>query len=281
MAETLTRILAVARLNASLAVLLCGLAGVPAHARESASAGNPFAGDPTAIHQGAASFRINCGVCHGMNARGGLRGPSLTSNRWSHGGSDHAIFRTITHGVPGTQMPANDLEPDEVWKIIAYLRSLSPAPSAVVGNAAKGRALFETRGCATCHMIDGRGGALGPELTRVGASRSVAYLVESIRDPDRQLSAGADDPNDHYGTPPPLDTVTVVTRSGERVTGIAKNEDPFSVQLLDSAQRLRFFEKPDIVEVIHEHRSLMPAYKADALTDNELQDLIAYLGSLK
>jgi cytochrome c oxidase cbb3-type subunit III len=257
--------------------LISGLAA----AREAAVTTNPFSGDPAAIRAGAASFRINCGVCHGLNASGGARGPSLTSNRWSHGGTDPDIFRTITHGVPGTQMPANELENDEVWKIIAYLRSLAASPELSAGDAGKGRALYESKGCPACHMINGKGGVLGPELSRVGTARSSSYLIESIRNPDRQLSEAPSDPNDHYGLPPPLDTVTVITRSGERISGIARNEDAFSVQLLDGTQHLRFFDKADVAEVVHEHRSLMPAFTTEALDDTQLQDLVAYLRSLK
>src|SRR6202162_2088596 len=68
---------------------------------------NPVAGDPAAIKEGAAVFRADCSPCHGLNARGGGRGPDLTSGRWIHGSSDEDIFRTITEGVPGTEMPAN------------------------------------------------------------------------------------------------------------------------------------------------------------------------------
>jgi cytochrome c oxidase cbb3-type subunit III len=257
--------------------LISGLAA----AREAAVTTNPFSGNPAAIRAGAASFRINCGVCHGLNAGGGARGPSLTSNRWAHGGTDADIFRTITHGVPGTQMPANELDNEEVWKIIAYLRSLAASPERTAGDAGKGRALYESKGCPTCHMINGKGGVLGPELSRVGTARSSSYLIESIRNPDRQLSEAASDPNDHYGLPPPLDTVTVITRSGERISGIAKNEDAFSVQLLDGAQRLRLFDKADLADVVHEHRSLMPAFSPEVLDDAQLQDLVAYLRSLK
>ena len=68
------------------------------------------------------------------------------------------------------------------------------------------------------------------------------------------------DPNNHYGLPLVYDTVTVVTAGGERITGVARNEDTFSVQLLTTDQSLRFFLKKDVKEVIHERKSLMPPY---------------------
>jgi putative heme-binding domain-containing protein len=244
---------------------------------------NPVAGDPAAIREGASLFRANCSPCHGLNAKGGGRGPDLTSARWTHGSSDAEIFRTISQGVTGTQMPANAFEDSEIWTIIAYLRSLAPSDHAkTTGDPARGEKLFTgSAGCAACHMVKGHGGLLGPDLTRVGASRSATYLIESIRDPDKELSDGMLDPNNRYGLPLVYDTVTVVLKDGQKVTGIAKNEDTFSVQLMDRDQRLRFFLKSDVKDVVHERKSLMPAYTDQTISAAELQDLLAYLERLR
>jgi len=246
-------------------------------------AANPVASDPAAIREGASLFRANCSPCHGLNAKGGGRGPDLTSGRWTHGSSDAEIFRTISQGVTGTQMPANAFEDSEIWTIIAYLRSLTPSDHAKsTGDPVKGEKLFRgSAGCASCHMVKGHGGLLGPDLTRVGASRSTIYLIESIRDPDKELSDGMLDPNNHYGLPLVYDTVTVVLKDGQKVTGIAKNEDTFSVQLMDTDQRLRFFLKSDVKDVIRERKSLMPAYTNQMINAAELQDLLAYLERLR
>jgi cytochrome c oxidase cbb3-type subunit 3 len=244
---------------------------------------NPLAADSAAIKEGASLFRANCSPCHGLSARGGGRGPDLTSGRWTHGSNDSDVFRTISLGVPGTQMPANGFEDSETWAIIAYLRSLAPSPHAKMpGDPAKGKKLFTgAGGCATCHMVNGRGGLLGPDLSRVGASRSISYLIESIREPDKELSDGMLDPNNHYGLPLVYDTVTVVLKNGDKITGVAKNEDTFSIQLLDTHQQLRLFSKRDLKEVLHEHKSLMPAYSEQMINSTELQDLLAYLENLR
>jgi cytochrome c oxidase cbb3-type subunit III len=244
---------------------------------------NPLAADPSAIKEGASLFRANCSPCHGMSAHGGGRGPDLTSGRWIHGSSDSDVFRTISQGVPGTQMPANGFEDSETWAIIAYLRSLAPSPHAKMpGDPAKGEKLFTgAAGCAACHMVKGRGGLLGPDLSRVGASRSIASLIESIREPDKELSDGMLDPNNHYGLPLVYDTVTVVLKNGDKLTGVAKNEDTFSIQLLDTNQQLRLFPKRDLKEVLHQHKSLMPAYSEQMINPAELQDLLAYLENLR
>jgi len=75
--------------------------------------------------------------------------------------------------------------------------------------------------------------------------------------------------------------VTVVLRNGEKLTGIAKNEDTFSVQLLDTSQRLWLLLKRDVESVVHERTSLMPAYTEQMISAAELQDLLAYMESLR
>jgi len=244
---------------------------------------NPLTGDPSAIKEGSSLFRANCSPCHGLNAGGGGRGPDLRAGLWVHGGSDAEIFHTITQGVPGTEMPANPFEDSEIWALVAYLRSVSAATKTpVAGDPAQGERFFFGKGaCAQCHMVKGRGGQLGPDLTRVGAARSVAYLTESIREPDKDLSLAMSDPNNHYGIPAVYDTVTAVTQQGERVIGVAKNEDEFSLQLLGRDGKLYLFSKQDLREVIHERRSLMPAYGESRLSRQELQNLLAYLTSLR
>jgi putative heme-binding domain-containing protein len=152
----------------------------------------------------------------------------------------------------------------------------------VAGDRAKGEQIFFVKsGCVQCHMVKGRGGRLGPELTRVGAGRSVAYLTESIREPDKELSLGMTDPNNHYVIPMEYETVTVTTRDGRRIIGVAKNEDAFSIQVLGQDDELHLFLKKDLSEVNHERRSLMPAYTEQMISREELQDLLSYLTSLR
>ncbi len=75
-------------------------------------------------------------------------------------------------------------------------------------------------------------------------------------------------------------TVTLVTEEGERVRGTAKGEDAFSIQIMDTQQRLRGYLKSDLAQLTHEQTSLMPAFGRDRLGDAEMEDLLAYLGSL-
>jgi len=179
-------------------------------------------------------------------------------------------------------MPANGFEDSETWAIIAYLRSLAPQKQTVAGgDPVKGKGLFDSVGCSKCHMVNGNGGRLGPDLSRVGAARSAAYMIESIREPDKELSTLMLDPNNHYSVPLSYGTVTVVTADGERVQGVALNEDTYTIQMMTEEQSLRFFQKKEVKEVIHEHKSLMPAYSEEALGPAQLKDLIAYLETLR
>ena len=240
---------------------------------------NPFSGDLKAITQGAVLFRQECVFCHGVAAGGGMRGPDLTTGSWSHGGADAELARTITGGVPGTAMPPNNLKADEIWQIVAYLRTLQQPAAAVVGDQSLGESLFfGTASCSSCHIVNGRGGRLGPELSKVGSARSRAYLVESIRQPGRQLTQNrvfGDDVTLKY------DTVTAITADGRTIVGVPMNEDTFTLQLMDTNERVHSLDKKTLKSVRHEHRSLMPAYDVNRLSNADVDNLVAYLQSLR
>ncbi len=239
---------------------------------------NPLAGNPQAITQGAVLFREGCTYCHGVGARGGMRGPDLTTGNWSHGGADTDLARTITDGVPGTAMPPNKLTEEETWQIVTYLRTLQQPLAPARGDALKGEALFTgALRCSSCHMVSGRGGRLGPELTTVGSARSRAYIVESIREPGKHLTEirGLGEASQKY------DTVTAVTADGQTVSGVPLNEDTFTVQIMDMSERVHSFDKKTLKSFRHENRSVMPAYDTNRLRDADLDDLLAYLQTLR
>ena len=242
---------------------------------------NPLAGNPEAIKQGRFLFRFSCSHCHGLGANGGPRGPDLTGGRWTHGSSDAAIFRTISKGVPGTEMPSNEvfLLEEEVWSVIAYLRSRSAASAAPVGGdrEAGKRIFFGSGACSQCHMVNGKGGRLGPELSRIGAARRTQHLAESIRDPSKQITVR----NPLMEVTAGYQTVRVVTKDGRRITGVRRNEDSFSIQLMDQREQIHLFLKKELREAVHERRSLMPEYNEQVLDNEELQNLLAYLDSLR
>jgi putative heme-binding domain-containing protein len=178
-------------------------------------------------------------------------------------------------------MPANDLSETETWEIIAYLRSLEPrSPKTVSGDRNAGEKIFIGDGnCALCHMVNGKGGRVGPDLSRVGGARSAEYLTKKLRNPNGNLAVGLMEPGKEW--PVGYDVVTVVTVGGQTITGMLRNEDTYSIQLMDSTENLHLYLKKDLRSVTHEERSLMPAYSDDMLSNKQLGDLLAYLDSLR
>jgi alcohol dehydrogenase (cytochrome c) len=228
-----------------------------------ATAQTPANGDAA---RGAALFQLRCSDCHGVDAKG-VHGPDLTV-LFANGATDGRVFQTIRQGVPGTEMPSSNAPDDEIRAIVAYLRAFVAAPApAVRGDAANGQRIFSAS-CARCHRADGQGGALGPDLSRIGASRSRDLLAREIRDASAAITPG-------------YQPVTIVTKDGQRVRGARKNEDAYSVQIMDTRERLQGYVKADLREVINEKTSLMPDFKADRLSDSDLNDVLSYLGTLR
>ena len=242
-------------------------------AQSQAERTNPLVGDPAAVSQGRNVYRGRCAVCHGIDAKG-FRGSDLTSGDWVHGGSDAQIFKTILEGVPGTEMPANpNMAPDEIWMVLAYLRTLASAagPAPERGDSGRGEQLYWAKdkgNCSQCHMVGDRGGRLGPNLSRIGAARSAAALEREIRRPAEVVPVG-------------FETVSVVLRDGRRLRGVRKNEDTFSVQIMTPSEDIRSFFKRDVEVEPEPGRSLMPAYGPERLTDAELADVVRYLRMLR
>ena len=237
---------------------------------------------PQAIANGKSNFRLNCSYCHGIDANGGFRAPSLISGHLSHGDSDDALLNNILHGIPGTAMPANDIDEPTAREIIAYLRSLQkPSSTPAKGNIDSGRKLFFGEAyCSRCHMVQGQGGRLGPELSRVGAMRPRDFLVESIRNPDAELTERAV-PLDFGSVATTYELVTVTTGQGTVLSGVIVNEDSFSLQFMDDHEKIHSWLKSELKSVVHEKRSPMPKYDTHQLSDAQLDDLIAYLTSLR
>jgi putative heme-binding domain-containing protein len=228
---------------------------------------NPHLNNKESIRGGMSLYRRLCGECHGLDATG-YRGPDLTAYL-AGGAADEALFQVIRRGVPGTEMPQSNRPDHELLQIIAYLRNMggvTAADTAPVGNVANGQQLFAKQ-CQNCHRVAGKGGRIGPELSRVGSARTRAALVREIRTP-------------HEWIPPAYETVTVVTKDGQKVRGIKKNEDAFSIQVMDMRERIQGYLKSN-AEVTVEKNSLMPAFDEKRLPESDLTDLVGYLSTLR
>ena len=232
---------------------------------------SPFHGDETSIGVGKAAFRLRCSACHGIHAEGG-KGPALNRGEFESGDTDLDIYRVIALGVPGTEMPAFGARNTEenIWRMVAFLRTFEAAPDERVdGDPARGAEVFWDRaGCGGCHKVGRRGGSFGPDLTRIGRSRSVQHLRDSLLDPGKDLPAG-------------YFVVKVVTRDGRTISGIGSGIDDFSAQLRDASGRLHSFLREEAESIEREFTSLMPSSYGDSLSDQQQRDVLAYMQSLR
>ena len=248
---------------------------------------NPFSGNPEAAKAGASEFRINCALCHGLGARGGGRGPDLTRAQKKHVHNDAGMFQIISNGIPGTAMPANGtngqgvgMTDEEIWQIITYIRSLEVKASAKpLGDAVLGKQLFYGDGnCSLCHMVAGKGGRLGPDLSGVGGARTREAIIDSVRHPSHHLAWGLTESTKEF--PQEYETVTVITADGTAIKGVALNEDSFSVQLMDANEQIHLLEKDKLRSFGKSRESMMPPYDPSLLSDKDLEDIVSYLISV-
>ena len=262
------------------AILLLFAALIPARAQDK----NPLAKDPNAAKLGEFEFRANCAFCHGLGARGGGRGPDLTRIQKKHGNSDADIFRTISEGVPGTAMPPNGatqqgvgMTEEEIWQVVSYIRSVQVKSSPqATGNAVRGKELFSGSAvCVTCHMMEGKGGRLGPDLTATSSARSVDYIVDSVRNPSHRLAQGLTEAMKEFSQE--YETVNVVDERGQKFQGVVLNEDNFTLQMIDTREQIHLFEKEKLRSLAKSRESLMPKYDEKMLPEKDLQDIVAYL----
>ena len=218
--------------------------------------------DATRIAEGQRLFETSCAACHGQNAKGG-RGPDLTGTL-NRGSLESEMAGNIVGGIAGTQMPAFPMPPQNARAIVAYLRSLRAGEPdlPVTGNVAGGQQLFfGAARCGGCHMYQGQGGRLGPDLSRIGEARSARELHRAIAQPHRELARG-------------FETVEVRLRNGSQLRGVRKNEDTFSLQVMDEAEKLHLLLKKEVATVRLTGKSLMPE---GAVSGTQLDDVIAFL----
>ena len=137
------------------------------------------------------------------------------------------------------------------------------------GNADRGRQLFFYRNelaCVRCHKVEGQGGAVGPELSRVGAEKTRHYLLTSLLAP----SADVD---------PRFAAWELETDEGQIVTGL-KIADGDAIKLLQADGRTLSVPREQIESLRMIRQSAMPSDLAGKLTRRELRDLVAFLASL-
>jgi putative heme-binding domain-containing protein len=154
------------------------------------------------------------------------------------------------------------------WAARVCVVALAAAPLfAQGGDAAKGKALFESSGCLNCHRVNDKGSRMGPNLSDIGDKRTAERLQRSIVAPDEEVL-----PENRF--------VSVTLKDGTTVRGRLLNHDALSVQLIDAKEQLRSFQTSNIKEYTILEKGLMPSF-AGKLSDQQVSDIVAYLSSLK
>lgn len=222
------------------------------------------------VRMGQRQFQSKCTSCHGVDATGGEEadGPDLTTGRFQHASTDAGLYEVIRDGIEGTSMRGLRRAGDqEIWQLVTYLRTLSRDVdvASLPGSVEAGRGTFERLDCGRCHMVGGRGGRLGPDLSRVGGRRDPEELARDLTEPSAEVA-------------PRWWTVRVTRSDGTVVEGLRMGEDTFNLRIMDDEERLRSFAKASLRSVERGQKSTMPV---EALSDAERDDLVAYLASLR
>ncbi|MBL8214834.1 MAG: c-type cytochrome [Bryobacterales bacterium] len=226
------------------------------------------------LARGKKLYLGSCTYCHGPTGDGG-KGADLSRRDLVRAKTDGDLVRVIEIGVPGTEMPsAWHMTRREVTQVAAFVRSLARVENSgtVPGDAARGKALYARHGCSNCHTLKQgdlyTGGYMGPDLSSIGLKRNAAHLRRSLIEPAETL------PDDFV-------PIKVVTKAGKSIEGRRTHEDTFALVVRDFAGNNHSLLKSDLQSaVLDAKRSPMPGYK-DKLSAAELDDLVAYLVSLK
>lgn len=218
-------------------------------------------------------YESNCAGCHGLDARGGEHAPDIATAQRVRQRSHGELIRIVRDGIRSAGMPAfgAHLKSDQLGAVAAYLRLLQGQQSnsaALPGNPENGRAIFFNKGhCSECHMVAGKGGFFGRDLSSYASAHSIPDIREAVLNPD----ANAD---------PHHLLATVVTNDGQRYTGIIRNEDNWSVQLQGRTGEFYLVGKLSITAITREKQSPMPSDYGVQLAPGDIDDLISYLAQV-
>ncbi len=265
-------------------LLLCTALCLLAQRRAPEGPANPFAKNPQAIAEGREIYNDVCTACHGKDGSAGDKALALgaPARRYARG-TDAQIFDAIMKGIPGTMMPANRLLDNDAWKVAAYIRGLrgTAIDTPAAGDVASGESVFWNKGkCGECHMIRGKGGLSGPDLSDIASIRKYTSIVDALTKEQHRVAA---DGGTHDSALLPLATyqpVRITTREGKTIEGLLRNEDSFTVQVFGSDNRLYMFDREKLREVFYIPKSIMPTDYDKRLSAKEFQDLLAFLTRL-
>jgi putative heme-binding domain-containing protein len=219
---------------------------------------------------GRSTYNSSCAACHGLDGHGSDKAVNISAGADAQHFSDAQLSGIIANGVPGTGMPAfRNLSAKQVQALVLYLRSLQGRTEVrtLPGDPKRGKELFFGKAeCSTCHMISGEGGFLGPDLSSYAATAEPTAIREQIAKTQRTPA---------FSYRPAV----LTTADGERLEGLIRNEDNFSVQFQTKDGSFHFFQKSDLRNLERRDSSLMPTDYRDRLSSSELNDLVSFLVS--
>ena len=217
---------------------------------------------------GRKSYEAHCAMCHGLDGRGGEHAPGIANSRTVQADSDKALLQIVRAGIPRAGMPAFSYLPEsDLAAVVKYVRSLSGMTNVepVKGDPQRGERLFFGKAqCGDCHMLAGKGGFIGADLSEFAVAHSPEDIREVIVRPNEKLLPGHE-------------VISVETVEGQRLSGLARNEDNFSLQLQGTDGEFHLLMKSQIAKVERTGHSLMPSDYGTRLSSAELDDLVSYI----
>lgn len=217
---------------------------------------------------GREMFASTCAGCHGSDGRGGEHAPNIATVSAVRQMTDSDLSQIIRSGIPGTGMPAfGALGQGVISATVVYLRELQGLGStaALPGDPHRGKLLFVGKAqCSTCHMINGKGGFMGSDLSSYGAGQPPERIRAVILDPQKNL-------------PRRSNSTRIVTKDGKTLEGLLRTEDNFNLSLQTTDGVFHFVKRSDLVQINIGVRSLMPTNYRSTLNDTEVNDLLSFL----
>jgi len=261
----------------ALASVICGYA----QNNSARAASNPFSGNNEAAAEGRDIFNRVCTECHGHDGAGGDRAPALAANARRYlRTTDRELFDAIEDGIANTLMPPSGLSATDAWKVTAFIRGLraSAFDMPEKGDVARGEQVFWGKGgCGECHMIHGKGGLTGPDLSSLANRRKIGSIRDALTKAQHRVATDGGHHDSSLEASSRYQQVRIVTRDGKTVSGVVSNEDSFSLQVLGSDNAIHSFNRDDLRTVEYQSKSVMPTDYDRRLTPDEFQDLLAFL----
>ena len=225
------------------------------------------AGQDSAQADARQAYLKLCSGCHGVDARGSQQAPGLSQNANLRGKSVAALRQFIRDGVPASGMPAFNLPVNQLDELAALLVALnsSAAQAAVAGDRAAGETyFFGAGGCASCHMVFGKGKAVGPDLSETGKQSTVDEIRQALVSPATQVTPG-------------YELATVRLKNGQTLRGFVRSQTNFALELQDLQGGFHSITTDEAAGIERADKPLMPAFSG---TRDDFENVVAYLSGL-